>query len=381
MQTKMTSSMMHQADQNHVDVKGEHPANHLHRNSPDHSESYRSNVRLQPVIVNSTSPPGHTLANRVIRTSHVHHLVTLPSVTSLQKTSVSPSKHLPPVVKSMSPTHDVSHEFLKRTREGRGFHEQRGSCDESEGRGLHEGRGLQEGRFLQEQQVKAARRRELARRHLSNSLQGARTVLPVLRRTQSFSVPVYQNSVSRTHPHQPKRETVSLGPRKPAHDMENSIHLTRRHSLREDHANINKESPHPLSLSLPHPSPGNVSLAALVHELNATMHYPSSPSRRHSGGFSDNDDTVFNFDDENGLDPDLCLRLTGKDTCSMVNRALTPALRKLNRRKVSSRVRTQQWVNQIEAEERCKERTRKLTESDSFKNKPPQVALIFEQEI
>ena len=221
-------------------------------------------------------------------------------------------------------------------------------------------------------------------------------MLPVLRRTQSFSVSqahpggtAATSCRERAKPVVPRRETGSLGPRKPPHHdltAEVRVGLLRTHSLREPprEAGGSKEPLQPLSRSLPQPArAGNVSLAALVHELNATMHnYPSSPSRpsfRDLSGSDVDDDTIGDFDYENGLDPYLCPRLTGQDTCNTPNRTLTPALRKLNRRRVSSRVRTQQWVNQIEEEQRRNERRNKVTEAQRCKK--TQVSLIFEQEI
>ncbi|KAL8560310.1 hypothetical protein ACOMHN_006041 [Nucella lapillus] len=174
------------------------------------------------------------------------------------------------------------------------------------------------------------------------------------------------------------RDTGSLGIRKPLHDVHEVRRTVRRsRNLRE--ADISMESP-PLLISQSLPQAGNLSLAALVHELNASMHHPSSASHpNHPPDSSSSDGDTVNrlFDYENGLDPDLCPRLTGQDGSEVPDRTLTPALRKLDRRRVSSRVRTQQWVNQIDGEQRRSELLRKEAEGGKGGGVPG--ALLYEQ--
>ncbi|KAK7471618.1 hypothetical protein BaRGS_00035715 [Batillaria attramentaria] len=221
---------------------------------------------------------------------------------------------------------------------------------------------------IREQQNKA-RRREQARRHLSSSLSGPKTVLPELRRTQSFSVAPHLNG----RPHV-VRDTGSLG-HKPSQDgPARTTGLRRTRSLREDGTSSN-----PLSLSLPQP-PRHVSLSALVHELNTGVHY--APHRRDSRDFSlcdDLDESASNGVDQDDIfefDPDLFPWRAHVDESVTTPRTLTPALKKLNRRRVSSRVRTQQWVNQIEAKNGRENTNETKTTLDR-----PSVSLIFEQEI
>lgn len=368
--------MMLQTD---IDIVQPRPTNSFSRST---DFAHGPTARRQPEeLASSQAPPFH-----VARNETVQHTVVLPLMTQDSMTSNTVSHRFPPVTYSKVPSPSYDGAVPQgRHDQGAPVQERRGGQD---GRVLLEGRGVQDGRETHgEQQTKAAAsRKQLARRHLSNSLQGARSVLPVLRRMQSFNVPAHLNSTcTKEQPARPvvppKRDTGSLGPRKPPHDLaEVRAGLRRAHSLREE-ASSSNESPQLLSLSLPQPTrAGNVSLAALVHELNATMHYPSSPSRRPSRDFSNSDvddDTIGDFDYENGLDPDLCPRLTGQDTGGTPNRTLTPALRKLNRRKVSSRVRVQQWVNQIEEEEQRNERRKKVTEAQRCEK--AQVSLIFEQ--
>ncbi|XP_076471529.1 uncharacterized protein LOC143301261 [Babylonia areolata] len=266
------------------------------------------------------------------------------------------------------------------------------SQHEHGGRGLHESRGVPEGPGTKDRQEKAARKREQARRHLSNSLQGMKTVLPDLRRTQSFSVPAVPSGAKEPGRAGWRRDTASLGPRKPLHDLHEVRAGVRRRSRSLREAGSSMESPphHPLSHSLPQPA--NISLAALVHELNASMHYHhhNHPSRRLSPDSSLGDEDTIDelFDYENGLDPDLCPRLTGhghghgqgqgQDASEMPDRTLTPALRKLNRRRVSSRVRTQQWVNQIDREQRHGERRQGETETAGKRGVPQGASLLYE---
>ena len=145
--------------------------------------------------------------------------------------------------------------------------------------------------------------------------------------------------------------------------------------MREEGEDYSQNNNSPLALTHPlpdHPALRNfqqegLNLSQLVHELNATSHFYQRP-RPDSKGFSDDyEDTYDELDDllllrdkgtfhHNDFDPDWCHGLMlgqGEDHDAPL-RTLTPALRRLNRKKLPSRVRTQEWINQLENEDRRK---------------------------
>lgn len=218
-----------------------------------------------------------------------------------------------------------------------------------------------------------SKRRDQARRHLSQSLKGTQTMFPALRRIHSF------NAASRRSDIPLSRETGSLKHRGLDEDKRAGMSDMRRtKSLKE----ASGSALFPLTLSLARPT-CHLDINSLVHDLDTSLKHPALLLRKveaPNGHRANGSESDVNGNDDN-FDSDLLIApwtlKHAQYAMESANRALTPALRNLNKRRLSSRVRTQQWVNQIDTD------SERSSGREQAKMSPPEhakSALIYEQE-
>ncbi|XP_025094787.1 uncharacterized protein LOC112564295 [Pomacea canaliculata] len=198
-------------------------------------------------------------------------------------------------------------------------------------------------------------------------------MFPALRRIHSF------NAASRRSDIPLSRETGSLKHRGLDEDKRAGISDMRRtKSLKE----ASGSALFPLPLSLARPT-CHLDINSLVHDLDTSLKHPALLLRKvdaPNGHRANGSESDVNGNDDN-FDSDLLIApwtlKHAQYAMESASRALTPALRNLNKRRLSSRVRTQQWVNQIDTD------SERSSGREQTKMSPPEhakSALIYEQE-